>query len=139
MNCYEILGVSPKAEPEVIHAVYRTLAKKYHPDNQETGDAKKFKLITSAHEILMDPAKRRAYDASIAEKPAKKKAKSASNGHQQQRDVMNPFESYREPYEDPRVSRMRRSPEDILENAAREYADSVIEQIFDNFRGGRRR
>jgi len=31
-NPFEILGISPDAEPEVILAAYRALAKKYHPD-----------------------------------------------------------------------------------------------------------
>lgn len=33
----------------VVHA-YRSLAKKYHPDNQETGDAEKFKQIANAYD-----------------------------------------------------------------------------------------
>ncbi len=36
---YETLQVSPKAEPEVIAAAYRALAKKYHPDRSEAPDA----------------------------------------------------------------------------------------------------
>ena len=29
---YEVLQVSPRAEPEVVRAAYRILARKYHPD-----------------------------------------------------------------------------------------------------------
>jgi hypothetical protein len=29
---FEVLGISPDAEPEVIQAAYRALARKYHPD-----------------------------------------------------------------------------------------------------------
>lgn len=36
---YETLQVSPKAEPEVIAAAYRALAKKYHPDRSEAPDS----------------------------------------------------------------------------------------------------
>jgi polyhydroxyalkanoate synthesis regulator phasin len=36
---YETLQVSPEAEPEVIAAAYRALAKKYHPDRSEAPDA----------------------------------------------------------------------------------------------------
>jgi len=32
-NPYEILGISPSATNEEVRAAYRTLAKKYHPDN----------------------------------------------------------------------------------------------------------
>jgi curved DNA-binding protein CbpA len=36
---FETLQVSPTAEPEVIAAAYRALAKKYHPDRSEASDA----------------------------------------------------------------------------------------------------
>ena len=41
---YELLQISPNAEPETIHRVYRLLAQRYHPDNRETGNAQKFRL-----------------------------------------------------------------------------------------------
>src|ERR1700734_3489023 len=34
---YEILRLSHMADPETIERVYRTLARRFHPDNQETG------------------------------------------------------------------------------------------------------
>lgn len=33
MEYYEVLQVSPRAEPEVIAAAYKALARKYHPDH----------------------------------------------------------------------------------------------------------
>jgi len=36
---YDILQVSPMAEPEVVAAAYRALAKKYHPDRSDAPDA----------------------------------------------------------------------------------------------------
>ncbi len=36
---FETLQISPAAEPEVIAAAYRALAKKYHPDRSEAPDA----------------------------------------------------------------------------------------------------
>lgn len=36
---YEILQISPEAEPEVVAAAYRALAKKYHPDRSSVPDA----------------------------------------------------------------------------------------------------
>lgn len=60
---YEILQISPKADQETVERVYRLLAKKYHPDNDGTGDALKFDTITKAYRVLSDPQKRRDYDA----------------------------------------------------------------------------
>jgi hypothetical protein len=40
---YEVLQISPNADPEMIHRVYRLLAQRFHPDNQSTGDADKFR------------------------------------------------------------------------------------------------
>lgn len=60
---YEILQVSPNAEPEVIKAAYRRLARKYHPDIDKSPEAaERMKEINAAYDILSDPAKRAAYD-----------------------------------------------------------------------------
>ena len=59
---YEVLQVNPRAEPEVIRAAYRTLARKYHPDHG--GDAGRMIALNDAWDVLGDPARRAAYDAS---------------------------------------------------------------------------
>jgi len=59
---YEILQVNPKADQEMIERAYRLLAKRYHPDNQDTGDAGKFGTLMEAYLVLSDPEKRAAYD-----------------------------------------------------------------------------
>jgi curved DNA-binding protein CbpA len=59
---YELLQISPNAEPETIHRVYRLLAQRFHPDNQETGDARRFRTIHDAYTVLTDPEKRAQYD-----------------------------------------------------------------------------
>ena len=59
---YEILQVSPKADPEMIHRVYRILAQRYHPDNKETGNETAFRVLTEAYKVLSDPEQRAAYD-----------------------------------------------------------------------------
>ena len=59
---YEILGVSKTASKDEIKSSYRKLAKKYHPDNKETGDEAKFKEVQEAYDILFDDQKRSAYD-----------------------------------------------------------------------------
>ena len=35
---YELLQISPNAEAETVHRVYRLLAARYHPDNPHTGN-----------------------------------------------------------------------------------------------------
>ncbi len=63
-NYYEFLQISPNAEPETIHRVYRFLAARFHPDNAATGDAGKFFLLKEAYGVLSDPERRSKYDAS---------------------------------------------------------------------------
>jgi curved DNA-binding protein len=61
---YDTLGVSRDASQEQIHAAYRKLARKYHPDINKSSDAEdKFKRIGEAYEVLRDPEKRKRYDA----------------------------------------------------------------------------
>ena len=64
VDYYEVLQVSDGAEPETVNRVYRMLAQRYHPDNQETGNEARFREITEAYHILSHPEKRAQYDAS---------------------------------------------------------------------------
>jgi curved DNA-binding protein CbpA len=59
---YEILQVSPNAQPETIQRVYRLLAQLYHPDNTETGSAELFQQVLEAYRVLSDPEQRARYD-----------------------------------------------------------------------------
>jgi len=61
-DLYEVLGISKDATEAEIKKAYRTLAKKYHPDNQDTGAEAKFKEVQEAYETLTDPQKRASYD-----------------------------------------------------------------------------
>ena len=63
---YDILQVSPKADFDLIHRVYRMLALRYHPDHKETGDEAKFHLLLTAYEVLSDLTRRAAYDVKIS-------------------------------------------------------------------------
>lgn len=61
---YSILGVSKSTDAKEIHAAYRRLARKFHPDvnpNDKTAEDK-FKEIGEAYEVLSDGTKRTAYD-----------------------------------------------------------------------------
>jgi curved DNA-binding protein len=59
---YETLQISPNADADTIQRVFRLLAQKYHPDNQETGDADRFRRLHEAYVVLNDPEKRAQYD-----------------------------------------------------------------------------
>ena len=62
IDYYEDLQVSSNADIETIERVYRLLAKRYHPDNNGTGNTEKFTRITEAYKVLTDPEKRAAFD-----------------------------------------------------------------------------
>ncbi len=64
---YEILRLSQSADEEAIARVYRTLARRFHPDNLDTADAQAFLLVNQAWRILSDPARRARYDAERAQ------------------------------------------------------------------------
>ena len=59
---YETLQINANAEPETVHRVYRLLAQRFHPDNQETGNATRFRHLTEAYEVISDPERRAQYD-----------------------------------------------------------------------------
>ena len=60
-DLYEVLQVHPRAEPDVIRAAYRILARKYHPDHG--GDARRMMELNDAWDVLGDSGRRAAYDA----------------------------------------------------------------------------
>ena len=59
---YEILQVSPRADRDTIERVFRHLAKRYHPDNRDSGNAGTFSRIVEAYRVLTDPEQRARYD-----------------------------------------------------------------------------
>jgi len=67
---YEILQLSPNANAEMIERVYRVLAKRYHPDNGETGNVDRFTEVQAALETLSNPVSRAAYDVKYDENRA---------------------------------------------------------------------
>lgn len=68
-NYYDILGVSPAASEEIIHAAYRALMLKgrKHPDLG--GDPEEAKVIGEAYAVLKDTEKRSRYDSRLGRPP----------------------------------------------------------------------
>lgn len=66
MSPYELLGLDRDASEAHVRRAYRRLARRWHPDlnpgNAEA--ARRYVAITEAFETLVDPVRRRAYDAS---------------------------------------------------------------------------
>ncbi len=62
---YELLGINKNATSEEIKRAYRKKAKQHHPDmnpdNKKEAE-EKFKEISEAYEVLMDPQKKQMYD-----------------------------------------------------------------------------
>jgi len=63
VDCYELLQISPNADNDTIHRVYKYLAARLHPDNLQTGDAAKFQRVKTAYDVLSNAQRRREYDA----------------------------------------------------------------------------
>lgn len=82
---YDILGISPSADDEVIAAAYRALAKKYHPDTGThggTASTERFREIQDAYQVLGNARARADYDKERHEARAKGAASSASGKSQ---------------------------------------------------------
>jgi len=62
VDYYEVLQLSPNASGDTIERVYRILAKRYHPDNVDTGDAQMFAQLREAFDVLSSTESRAKYD-----------------------------------------------------------------------------
>ena len=70
VNYYDLFQINPRAELETIERIYRLLAARYHPDNQNTGDPERFRLLSEAYQVLRDPSRRKEYDRQFEIHPA---------------------------------------------------------------------
>ncbi len=77
-NYYSILGVARDVTTDELKRAYRRAALRLHPDkNIRPGETDLFIEINEAYEVLLDPARRAAYDAQL-EKDLAKLASEAS-------------------------------------------------------------
>ncbi|MGB6193710.1 MAG: DnaJ domain-containing protein [Terracidiphilus sp.] len=78
LDYYEFLQISPNADHDTIHRIYKFLAARFHPDNPDSGDPEKFYLLKSAYDILSDPGRRAKYDSQRAGDETEKQPMSSS-------------------------------------------------------------
>jgi len=62
---YHTLGVSPDSETSEIKKAYFELAKKYHPDSNNSAEVKKFQQITEAYKTLTNADLKKLYDETL--------------------------------------------------------------------------
>jgi len=63
VNYYEVLGLNSNASQKHVKIAYFRLAKKFHPDYNNSPNAQPmFEIISEAYEVLSDPDKRKNYD-----------------------------------------------------------------------------
>lgn len=63
---YNLLGIARTATQTQVRSAHRALARTLHPDVNPAKDAAdRFGLVQRAYEVLIDPAKRAAYDRQL--------------------------------------------------------------------------
>jgi curved DNA-binding protein CbpA len=82
---YDTLQVSANADPDTIHRVYRILAQRFHPDNQDTGSAERFRALSEAYDVLSNPERRAQYDISY-QRVKQERWRLVSSGEQSEND-----------------------------------------------------
>ncbi len=86
LDYYEFLQISPNADADTIHRVYRFLAARFHPDNPASGDPEKFFMLKTAYDVLSNQDTRVEYDMTRERQVADKTPISSSV------DFMDQFE-----------------------------------------------
>jgi curved DNA-binding protein CbpA len=92
VDYYSLLHVAPSADIELIRAVYRVLAKRYHPDcvtHSSPESLAQFRLIQKAFDVLSDPRARVEYDGV--------RAKNVGDFPQTSRGQLTPEKIHRDP------------------------------------------
>jgi len=85
---YRALGVERTANADEIRHAFRARAMALHPDRAgETADGETFRLVREAYEVLRDPLRRMAYDASglAAFEPRERVAEAQPDPHERAR------------------------------------------------------
>ncbi len=118
LDYYKILGISYDASVEQIRQAYRNRAKQYHPDINNTPDAKLlFQLLNEAYQVLINPEKKRWYDFKLKYP--------STTGLKQQQGKQKPatYESYYRAY-------TRQQQEKNEEKEFKKYTKSLLDNVL---------
>ena len=80
---YRILQIQPDADPDVVRAAYRVLARKAHPDASVALDPTAERRMTDlnwAYALVRDPVKRQAWESDRRRAPPPTPAEGATHG-----------------------------------------------------------
>ena len=79
---YRILQVQPDADPDVIRAAYRVLARKLHPDAGTPLEVRERRMtdLNWAYAVVRDPVRRQMWEADRRRTPPPTPAESATHG-----------------------------------------------------------
>lgn len=86
MNYYKVLQIDKTASCEEIKKAYRTLSRKYHPDNAGEKSRNLFEQVQEAYAVLGDEEKKAAYDRQLAGKEINKQSKNRKKDEKQQKE-----------------------------------------------------
>lgn len=131
---YHILGVDKSAPAEEIKKAYRKLAVQFHPDrNPDNHEAEeKFKLISEAYAVLMDPDKRSKYDQALKDQTGR----SADPGSQSQTDFgYSQEEIFREFFASALARQAFRDLAKELNKAGVRFDEHFFDRVFFGGRG----
>lgn len=67
VDYYSVLCLQPSCSAKEVREAFKRLALLYHPDRLDEGDAKVFRGVLEAYDVLSDPARRYLYDLDYAE------------------------------------------------------------------------
>lgn len=126
---YDVLQVSPKAEPAVITAAYKRLAQTYHPDKSKDPEATaKMAKINLAYDVLSHPVKRTSYDRGLG---TGSETQDAGGRHVNDEEVMTNL--FRFAAEEAAAGKNRRQVADTLTNNGVPYdiAHVITERVFE--------
>ena len=82
---YDVLGVSPDADRDEIKTAWRDAADRFEPGSG--GSSAQFRLFNEAAEVLLDPVRRKAYDAQLAADVARSTAEAPATEATAERDT----------------------------------------------------